>query len=51
MIVGGGNEAVRADRGYMPQKLSWTLSRALGMGLALKYIMSASLMTLGMYFS
>lgn len=36
MIVGGGKEAVLAVRGYMPQKLCWTLSKALGMGLALK---------------
>ena len=36
IMVGGGKEAVLAESGYMPQKLCWTLSRARGIGLALK---------------
>jgi hypothetical protein len=41
IIVGGGKDAVRAVKGYMPQKTCWTDSRARGMGVARMYIMSA----------
>ena len=34
MIVGGGKDAVRAESGYIPQKLCWTLSSARGIGVA-----------------
>src|SRR5271156_725075 len=33
-IVGGGNEAARAVKGYMPQKACWTDSRVRGIGVA-----------------
>ena len=33
-IVGEGNAAVREVRGYMPQKVCWTDSRARGRGVA-----------------
>ena len=48
MMVGRGNDAVRAEAGYMPMKLCCTESRARGMGVARRYIMSASLIILGM---
>lgn len=51
MMVGGGKEAVRAEDGYMPTKLCCTESSARGMGVARRYIMSASLMILGMKLS
>src|SRR5256885_2240330 len=51
MMVGGGKEAVRAVRGYMPQKTCWTDSRARGIGVARKYIMSADEMSGGMNLS
>jgi len=41
MIVGGGKDADRAEGGYMPQKLCCSDSKALGMGVARRYIMSA----------
>ena len=45
--VGGGKDAVRAVSGYIPQKLSCTDSRARGIGVARKYIISASAISLG----
>jgi hypothetical protein len=48
IIVGGGNDAVLADRGYIPQNACCTLSSALGIGVALRYIISASEINFGM---
>ena len=51
MIVGGGKDAVRQLRGYIPQKLCWTDSRARGSGVARRYIMSASEIKVGINLS
>lgn len=48
ITVGGGKEAVRAVRGYIPQKVCCIDSKARGMGVARRYIISASAITLGM---
>jgi len=50
-IVGDGKAAVRAVRGYMPQKACCTDSRARGRGVARKYIMSESAIRAGMNLS
>ena len=51
MIVIGGKSAARADPGYIPQKVCCKDSSARGMGVALRYIMSASSIIDGMNFS
>lgn len=51
IIVGSGKAAVLADRGYIPQKLCWRLSSARGIGVALRYIISASPIIAGINWS
>lgn len=51
MMVTGGNSAARAEPGYIPQKACCSDSSARGIGVALKYIISASSIISGMNFN
>lgn len=51
MIVMGGNSPARVCAGYIPQNVCCKDSSARGIGVALKYIMSASSIIDGMNFN